>query len=135
MNLVILIGRMTTDADVKHNGDKTVASFTLAVDRRFKKEGEDTADFIRCVAFGKTAETIEKYTHKGGKYAITGRLKTGKYEKDGQNHYTTDVIVDSLEFCESKNAQSNSQPSTAPQTDEDGFMNIPEDIEGFLPFN
>lgn len=132
MNKTILMGRLTKDAEIRYNGDKGVARFTLAVDRRFKREGdEQTADFISCVAFGKTAEFLEKFGNKGTKFITEGRIQTGSYtNKDGQKVYTTDVVVENVEFAESKNT--NSQP--APQTDADGFIN-PDDIDEELPFN
>ena len=140
MNNVVLIGRLTRDADVRYSQGEhpmTVARFTLAVDRRFKKEGEQTADFISCVAFNKNGEFFEKYGHQGMKFAIAGHIQTGSYtNKDGNKVYTTDVVVDAQEFCESK-ASSNGQTSRQEQiTDADGFMSIPEGIiEEGLPFN
>lgn len=133
MNKVILMGRTTKDAEVRYggqNGDKAVARFNLAVDRRFKVEGGQTADFINCVAFGKTAEFLEKYGKKGTKFVVEGRIQTGSYDKDGQKVYTTDVAVESVEFAESKGSQ-----TTQPQTDNDRFMNIPDGIDEELPFN
>ena len=135
MNKVILLGRLTRDPDIMHGGasnDKAVARFTLAVDRRFKKEGdEQAADFIGCVAFGKTAEFMEKYAKKGTKFAIEGRIQTGNYtNKDGQKVYTTDVVVENLEFAENKKSTENGT-----QPDDDGFMSIPEEISEELPFN
>jgi len=139
MNKVTLIGRSTKDADVRYSqGDKpmAIARISLAVDRKFKQEGQPTADFINCIAFGKTAEVIEKYVVKGTKIAVVGRIQTGSYtNKDGQKVYTTDVVIDELEFCESRNSQqSNSQPAPAPSGDM-GFMNIPDGIDDGLPFN
>lgn len=128
MNKVILIGRLTRDPEVRYNGDKAVARFNLAVDRRFKQDGGQAADFPSCVAFGKTAEFIEKYIRQGVKIALEGRIQTGSYEKDGVKHYTTDVIADSVEFAESKRAQETPPPSN------DGFMEIPEGVEDQLPF-
>ena len=112
-----------------------IASFTLAVDRKFKKDGEQSADFINCKAFGKTAEVIEKYVVKGTKIAVVGHIQTGSYtNKDGQKVYTTDVVIDELEFCESRSSQqTSSQPAPAPSGD--GFMNIPTGLEAELPFN
>lgn len=139
MNKTVLIGRSTKDADVRYSqGDKpmAIARISLAVDRKFKQEGQPTADFINCIAFGKTAEVIERYVVKGKKIAVVGRIQTGSYtNKDGQKVYTTDVVIDELEFCESKsNQQSNSQPAPAPNGDM-GFMNIPDGISDELPFN
>lgn len=136
MNKVILIGRLAADPEVRYTqgeNQTAVARYRLAVDRRFKKEGEQTADFISCVAFGKNGEFAEKYLHKGTKIAITGRIQTGSYEKEGQTHYTTDIVVEEHEFCESKAAGGNSAPESAPAS-ADGFMNIPDGIESELPF-
>ena len=142
MNKTILIGRSTKDPDVRYsqgaNGDIAIASITLAVDRKVKKGEEKVADFINCKAFGKTAEVIEKYVKQGTKIAIVGRIQTGSYtNKNGNKVYTTDVVIDELEFCESKNSQqSNSQPAPAPSGDM-GFMSIPDDIDDSdgLPFS
>lgn len=119
-------GRMTKDADIRSAGETTVGHFTLAVDRRFKK-GE--ADFITCVAFGKTAEWFEKYTHKGMKLEIVGRIQTGSYEKNGVKIYTTDIVVEEANFAESKKSG-----EEKPQQDIDDFVNVPEDVEENLPF-
>ncbi len=145
MNKVILIGRLTRDPEVRYSqgeSSSAVARFTLAVDRRFKRDGEATADFINCVSFGKTAEFAEKYLRQGVKIAVTGRIQTGSYtNKDGVKVYTTDVIVEEQEFAESKNTSSsnnNYQGSTAPSPNtniEDGFMNIPDGIDEELPFS
>ena len=140
MNSVSLIGRVARDPEVRYTNSENamaIAKFTLAVDRRFNKE-QQSADFISCVAFGKTAEHIEKYWHKGMKMGATGRIQTGSYtNRDGQKVYTTDVVVEQVEFCESKGQQ------TAPARNEgkqpgnplDGFMNIPDDFTEELPFN
>ena len=140
MNKVILMGRLTRDPEVRYsNGGSTVARFSLAVDRKFKREDEEqTADFINCVAFGKTAEFIEKYFFKGTKMVLEGRIQTGSYEKEGQRIYTTDIVVEQVEFAESKAAGANT--STYNQTSSknkngDGFMNIPDGIDEELPFN
>lgn len=131
MNKIILTGRTTKDAEVRYNGENAIASFTMAVDRKFKQEGRPDADFIRCVSFGKQAEFAEKYLHKGIKILVTGRLQTGSYDdKDGKKIYTTDVIVEEIEFCESKKASQESTPSQ----DASGFMPIPADIAEELPF-
>lgn len=147
MNKVILMGRLSRDPEVRYGGanNSAVARFSLAVDRRFKREGdEQTADFINCVAFGKTAEFIEKYAKKGTKFVVEGRIQTGSYtNKDGQKVYTTDVVCESVEFAESKGSgngnSGNSQSSgsnSAPSNDPgDGFMNIPDGIDEELPFN
>ncbi len=132
MNKVILMGRITKDPDVRSNGDSTVTRFSLAVDRRFKKDNE-TADFIGCVAFGKTAEFIEKYCHRGTKLVVTGRIQTGNYtNKEGQKVYTTDVVVEECEFAESKKASESNESKAESQ--DDGFMNVPEDDTDELPF-
>ena len=136
MNKVIEIGRLTKDPEIRYSqGANTtcVARYTLAVDRKFKQEGQPNADFINCIAFGKLGEFAEKYLHKGVKIAVVGRIQTGSYtNKDGQKVYTTDVVVEEQEFCESK-SQSNSQPQPAPSVDM-GFMNIDTDMDS-LPFN
>jgi single-strand DNA-binding protein len=139
MNKVIIIGRLTKDAEVRYGGhnNTAVARYTLAVDRKFKTEGQPTADFINCIAFGKLGEFAEKYLHKGVKIAVTGRIQTGSYTgKDGNKVYTTDVVVEEQEFCESKNAsQQNNNTQPAPQTSGNDFMSIPDNIESELPFN
>lgn len=119
MNKAFLIGRLVRDPEVKYTtGDKptAVARFTIAVDRKFKRQGDDqTADFISCIAFGKTAEFIQKYFSKGMKIVIEGRLTTGSYEKDGVKHYTTDVTVENVEFAESKGSGSGQIGSSRPE--------------------
>ena len=136
MNKVIEIGRLTKDPDIRYSqgaSSTCIARYTLAVDRKFKQEGQPNADFINCIAFGKLGEFAEKYLHKGTKIAVTGRIQTGSYKnKDGNTVYTTDVVVEEQEFCESK-SQSNSQPQPAP-SNSDGFMNIPDGIDDGLPF-
>ena len=139
------MGRLVRDPDIRYsqNGDNTaIARFTLAVDRRGRKqENEQTADFIGCVCFGRQAEFAEKYLRQGTKIAVTGRIQTGSYtNKDGQKVYTTDVVLDDIEFAESK-AASSGGPYSAPSRPEpstaagDGFMNIPDGIDEELPFN
>lgn len=141
MNKVILIGRLVREPEVRYsqgNNPTAVAKYSLAVPRKFKRENEQDCDFINCVAFGKLGEFTEKYLHKGIKIAVVGRIQTGSYtNKDGVKVYTTDVIVEEQEFCESKNAsqQSESRPQPMPQTDSDGFMNIPDGIDEELPFS
>ena len=135
MNKVILIGRLTKDADIKTSAaGMTIARFTLAVDRRFRRNNEEqTADFINCVAFSKTAEFLEKYGKKGTKFVVEGSIQTGSYtNKDGNKVYTTDVAVQSVEFAESKASSQNvqSQPSATP-TD---FIQINEIDDEELPF-
>lgn len=131
MNKVILMGRLTKDPDIRYTQDGTaVARYTLAVDRRYQRDGEQKADFISCVAFGKSGEFAEKYLHKGMKIMVSGRIQTGSYtNRDGQKVYTTDIVVEEQEFAESKKTQE------ANQEQEDGFMSIPDgvDDEG-LPF-
>lgn len=143
MNKVTLMGRLTREPEVRHSQGENataIARYSLAVDRRFKREGEQTADFINCVAFGKSAEFAEKYLHKGTKIAVVGRIQTGSYtNKDGAKVYTTDVVVEEQEFAESKNASGgsvdNDNGSKASANTTDDFMNIPDDIEEGLPFN
>ena len=146
MNKVILMGRLTRDPEVRYSqGDQAtaVARYTLAVDRRFRRDNEQqTADFIGCVAFGKLGEFAEKYLRKGTKVVVTGRIQTGSYtNKDGQKVYTTDVVVEECEFAESKNSggdNSGFTPSDRPSPSSaagDGFMNIPDGIDEELPFN
>ena len=142
MNKTILMGRLTRDPEVRYSqGDNAsaVARFSLAVDRRFKKDGEQTADFINCVAFGKTAEFIEKYGHKGTKFVVEGRIQTGSYtNKDGQKVYTTDVVVEQVEFAESKNSSGEgvaTETSNSSASTDTSFMNIPDGISEELPFN
>ena len=142
MNSVQLVGRLTRDPDVRYtDGGTTVARFTLAVDRRFKKDGGDEADFISCVAFGKTAECLEKWFRKGQHLGLTGRIQTGSYvNQEGTKIYTTDVVTENVEFVESKGASAEdggSQQRPTPVSDlGDGFMNIPDGVEDDgLPFN
>lgn len=124
-------GRLTRDPDIRRSqgeNPQTVARFTVACDRRFKG-GDDKADFISCVAFGKTAEFIEKYFTKGVKIEIDGRIQTGSYEKDGVKHYTTDIVCEAVGFAESKRAA-----GEAPDNIEDGFVNVPVGVSDELPF-
>ena len=135
MNKVELIGRLTRDAEIRYSQGENpmaIARYTLAVDRRFKKDGEATADFINCVAFGKNGEFAEKYLHKGVKIAVSGRIQTGSYtNKDGQKVYTTDVVVEEQEFCESKSSNQQDKPKPV----DDGFMDIPDNLDAEdLPF-
>lgn len=144
MNKVILMGRLTRDPEISYsqNSNNTcIARYTLAVDRRFKQEGGQEADFPSCVVFGKGAEFAEKYLHKGTKVVVTGRLETGSYtNKDGVKVYTTTVVVEEQEFAESKaSAQNNGgddyqQPAPNNSSAGDGFMNIPDGIDEELPF-
>lgn len=141
MNKVVLIGRLTKTPDVRYTqGDNVmcIARYTLAVDRRFHRDGDQTADFINCVAFGRAGEFAEKYLDKGTKIAISGRIQTGSYtNRNGQKVYTTDIVVEEQDFAESKAAGQQSSDQTPPPapTDEDGFMSIPDGIDDELPFN
>ena len=145
MNKVILVGRLTKDPEVRYTQGENpmaIARYTLAVDRRFRRDGEPTADFINCVVFGKSAEFTEKYFRQGLRVAISGRITTGSYtNKDGVKVYTTDVIVDEQEFAESKaesesNKTSNNHTQSSSQgTSNDGFLNVPDGIDAELPFN
>lgn len=136
MNKVMLKGRLTKEADIRYaqttNGEQmAIARYTLAVNRKTKK---DEADFISCVAFGKSAEFVEKYLKKGQEILVIGRIQTGSYQnKDGQKVYTTDVVVEEHEFCGTKSEGAQPNPHPEPRPDE-GFMTIPEGIEGNLPF-
>lgn len=149
MNKVILMGRLTRDPEVRYSqGDNAtaIARFTLAVDRRIKRDNEVSVDYINCVSFGRLAEFAEKYFHKGTKIVIVGRIQTGSYtNKDGQKVYTTDIVIEEQDFAESKaasqqnnsgnaqNASNNQQAQQPkPQTSPDGFMSA--DDEG-LPFH
>ena len=148
MNKVMLIGRLTRDAEIRYSQGESataIARFSLAVDRRFHRDNDDqTADFINCVAFGKAAEFMERFGHKGVKFVVEGRIQTGSYtNKDGQRVYTTDVVVEQMEFAESKATSDNNagfaqapaaSAPTAPAGD--GFMNIPDNVDDSgLPFN
>jgi len=144
MNKVELVGRLTRDPEVRYTQGENasaIARFSVAVNRRFKNnEGNYEADFINCVAFGKSAEFIEKYFKKGMAIGISGRIQTGNYtNKDGVKVYTTDVVVEEAEFVESKNGGGASAPSNAQASNNapsaDGFMNIPDGIDEELPFN
>lgn len=149
MNKVILMGRLTRDPNVRYTaGDNPmgIARYTLAVDRRIKREGEATADFISCVAFGKAAEFAEKYFRQGIRIVVSGGIQTGSYtNREGNKVYTTDVVVEEQEFAESKNnaaGNNNVQGNTAAgqpigntTVDADGFMNIPDGIDEELPFS
>ena len=144
MNKSILVGRLTRDPEVRYSQGENanaVAPFTIAVNRRFNNnEGNYDSDFINCVAFGKSAEFIEKYFKKGMAIGITGRIQTGNYtNKDGVKVYTTDVVVEEAEFVESKNSGGSSASSNIPTNNNspsaDGFMNIPDGIDEELPFN
>ena len=152
MNVVVLMGRLTRDPEVRYTAGENalaIARYTLAVDRRFRRDGEQTADFITCVAFGRAAEFAEKYLKKGIRIAVSGRIQTGSYtNRDGVKVYTTEVVVDNQEFAESRAASDASREAAArteaaPRQEaaqrqdapDDGFMNIPEGIDEELPFN
>lgn len=144
MNAAVLMGRLTRDPDVRYTQgpeQNAVARFTLAVDRRYRSEEGPAADFISCVAFGKTAEFIEKYFRKGMKMGVTGRIQTGSYtNREGQKVYTTDVVCTEVDFVEKKAAGDGSAQAagTEPQygpADDDGFMNIPDALDDNLPFS
>ena len=145
MNKVILMGRLTREPEVRYSqgaSQTAVARFTIAVDRRFKREGEPTADFLDCTAFGRQAEFIERYLHKGVKVVVCGSIQNNNYtNRDGQMVYGFRIMVDEVEFAESKNAQSGNEggytaPVRTPNTSiSDGLMNIPDGIDEELPFN
>lgn len=153
MNKVILMGRLTRDPEVRYSqgaNQTAVARFSIAVDRRFKREGEPDADFFNCTAFGKQAEFIERYLRKGVKVVVCGRIQNDNYtNKEGQMVYSVRVMVDEIEFAESKNASANNgdggyngggymgggNNAPAPSGAGDGFMNIPDGIDEELPFN
>lgn len=140
MNKVILMGRLVRDPEVRYSQGENamaIARYTLAVDRKFKRDGEPNADFINCIAFGKNGEFAEKYLHKGIKILVEGRWQSGSYtNKDGQKVYTNDCVVESCEFAESKNASQGERPQPAPQDNGDSdFMQIPDGLEDELPFS
>lgn len=139
MNNVSLVGRLTRDPEVRYtDGGLSIAKFSIAVDRRFKKEGQPDADFPNITAFGKTAEFIEKYFRKGQRIGLTGRIQTGSYAKeDGTKVYTTDVVAENVEFVESKgNAQIQGDNGPDPsQVDADRFRYIADGLDEELPFN
>lgn len=135
MNKVELLGRLTKDVDVRYSqGENSmcIAKIAVAVDRKFKRDGEPTADFINCIAFGKQGEVIEKYFKKGSRIALCGHIQTGSYtNREGNKVYTTDVVIDEFDFVDSKSQQndSNSMPNT------EGFVNIPDGIDDQIPFS
>ena len=142
MNKVILMGRLTRDPEVSSSTTGTTfARYSIAVDRRFKRDGEPDADFFNCTSFGKQAEFVEKYLKKGTKMLVTGRIQNDNYtNKEGQTVYSVQIIVDELEFAESKGSQDGAQTgraSSAPSgaAPAEGFMNIPNGIDDELPFN
>ena len=143
VNKVILVGRLTRDPEIRYSqGDNVtcIGRISLAVDRRFKQEGQPTADFINCIAFGKRAEFLEKYCQKGTKLVVEGSWQTGSYtNKDGQKIYTNECLIENCEFAESKNASGNNNGggNTPAQNNSGGdFMHIPDEIDDAeLPFN
>lgn len=148
MNKVILMGRLTRDPEVRYSQGESsmaIARYSIAVDRRQNRNNSDgqTADFINCVAFGKSGEFAEKYFHKGTKVLVTGRIQTGSYtNKEGAKVYTTDIVVEEQEFAESKGTSGENGGYTGgnvtrpePSGAGDGFMNIPDGIDEELPFN
>ena len=134
MNKVQLVGRLYKDVDIRYtDGGSSIAKFGIACNRRFKTDGQPTADFISCIAFGKTAEFIEKYFKKGMRIGVSGRIQTGSYDnKDGQKVYTTDVVIEEAEFVESKGTSAPSEDTKKP---DDGFMAVDEIGDEELPFN
>jgi single-strand DNA-binding protein len=146
MNNVVLMGRLTRDPEVRYSNSDTplaIARYTLAVDRRFKRDGEPSADFIRCISFGKAGEFAEKYFSQGMRVVVSGRIQTGSYKnRNGDTVYTTEVVTETLEFAESKkSSQGNGSQTGSTQSnagavpDDDGFMTIPEGIDEELPFS
>ena len=136
MNKVILMGRLTKNPEIKYVGkdnDMAVGRYTLAVNRRYKRDGEQEADFISCVTFGKSAEFAQKYLRKGIRIVIGGRISTGSYkDKDGKTIYTTDVIVEEHEFAQNKDGSGGEDSSETSKTDKDGFMEVQD---GEIPFD
>lgn len=147
MNKVVLMGRLTRDPDVRYTQEGrplAVARYTLAVNRRFKRDNEPDADFINCVAFGRAGEFAEKYLKQGTKIVVSGRIQTGSYtNRDGMKVYTTDVVIEEQDFAESKAVAAQNMAASAPQpsapqpsaASSDGFMNIPDGLEEELPFS
>ena len=138
MNKVVLMGRLTKDPEIRYSSGQqesiAIGHYTLAVDRRARNNNEQAADFIPIVTFGKAAEFAEKFLHRGTKLLVTGRIQTGSYtNKDGQKVYTTEVVAEDQEFCESKTT-GHAQSSQSSQSPTDGFMNVPPGIEDDLPF-
>lgn len=143
MNKVILMGRLTRDPEIRYSqgaNQTAIANFSIAVDRRFKREGEPNADFFSCTCFGKQAEFVERYLHKGTKIVLSGRIQNNNYtNKDGQMVYNVRIMVDEIEFAESKAASDGGNGGNAGQAPNfaanDGFMNIPDGIDEKLPFD
>ena len=139
MNKVVLMGRLTRDPEVRYSAGENalaIARYTLAVDRRFRRDGEASADFIPCVSFGRTAEFAEKYFRQGLRISVSGRIQTGSYtNKDGMKVYTTEVVVEEQEFAQSRAEQGRENQGAMGTADVDGFQNIPDGIEEELPFH
>ena len=136
MNVVVLFGRLTKNPILTYTqAGSSVAKFNLAVDRRFKQDGQPTADFLSCVAFGKTAEFIEKYFHKGDPIGVSGRIQTGSFtNNDGQKVYTVDIVVEQAEFSLSKPGAPSAPAEGETAVKNEGFMEIPEGAGDALPF-
>ena len=135
MNCVMLCGRLTADPTI-HNGTMTVSSFSLAVDRKFKKEGEKNTDYFKCTSFGKQADFVQKYLTKGIKIIVRGRIQNDNYEKDGVKHYGVQIITEEIEFAESKgNKETSGKENFETNETTDEWMNIPDNIDAELPFN
>lgn len=134
MNKTFIMGRLTRDPEIRYSqgaNSTAIAGFSIAVDRKFKREGEPDADFFNCTAFGKTAEFFEKYVKRGVKVIVEGRLQNETYEKDGQKRTVTKIMVEQAEFAESKKASEEKNAQSAPE----GFMEIPDDLGSEIPFN
>lgn len=141
MNKVIMMGRLTRDPELTYTNrtaeQMAIARFSLAVDRKYKREGEPDADFFNCTTFGKQAEFVEKYLHQGTKIVVCGRIQNDNYtNREGQKVYSVRIMVEEIEFAESKNAQNSTPIDTQDnnQTQSDGFMNIPQGMRNDLPF-
>jgi len=144
MNKCVISGRLVADPDIKwvqnsKGEDMCIARFRLAVDRRAKRGEKQEADFINCVAFGKTGEFYNQYVRKGIKIMVSGRIQTGSYEKDGRKVYTTDIVVEETEFCESKKTNEETRNASPVEREQakaaEDFMSVPDDIESELPFS
>lgn len=135
MNKVIFLARLGKDPEIRYAqaSGNAIASFSIAVNRRFKRDNEPDADWFNCVAFGKTAEFCEKYLHKGSKVLIEGEVQNDNYEKDGVKHYGTKIVINQIEFAESKSSQDNTEPETTAPADND-FVNVPDGDMDELPF-
>ena len=135
MNKVIFLARLGKDPEIRYAqaSGNAIASFSIAVNRRFKRDNEPDADWFNCVAFGKTAEFCEKYLHKGSKVLIEGEVQNDNYEKDGVKHYGTKIVINQIEFAESKGSQDNTEPEITAPADND-FVNVPDGDMDELPF-